>query len=270
MDSNELNKNFVLECFKKYETLRKSKTSIKKYHDFRTISINMINLYVSYSDDVDFKKIIEKLKKKYITGESKIENNETKEEKLGIGEIYDYISNFDFSKKKFNIFTTSMELHMKLYSKTIGKDFGGSIRSEQAVLMDTNIEVLPPKEAMSHYNSYIARSDKIMDDLDHKDIFSYIMGCLEIMTDLIKTQPFGDGNKRTFRSLFNLMMKRRNFPPIYIGEERTQEFSDCLLKAIMENDYNDLYDLYLVLICDSIVEVGLGEQKLEEKGKKLK
>lgn len=263
MNPDELNKSFVLECFRKYKDLRKETIVDTDYHDFNAIATNIIVLFLSYNGDVDFKKMIEKLKDKYINGESKIENNETKEEKLGIGEIYDFISNFDFSKKNFNIFVSSMEIHMKLYSKMVGKEFGGNIRKEQALLMDTNIDVMTPKEAMEHYNSYIATSDSIMKELDNKTPQEYIMGCLKIMTDLIKTQPFGDGNKRTFRSLFNLMMKRKNFPPVYIGEENNKEFSKCLLKAVTTEDYTDLYDLYLVLICDSIVEVGLGEQKIE-------
>src|SRR5574344_836477 len=105
-------------------------------------------------------------------------------------------------------------MHMKLYSQTVVKEFGGNIKTEQALLMDTNIEVMSPKEAMIHFNSYIGLSDSIMEEFDNKPIPEYILGCFRIMTDLIRTQPFGDGNKRTFRWLCNLMMKRKNFPHV--------------------------------------------------------
>lgn len=266
----EENKKFMEECFNRYvklRTLQKKNKDSKEYHYLIAISKNMINLYLENAENIDYKDVIEKLKMKYIKGESKIENNETKEEKKGIGVIYDFICDYDFTNRHFNIFVDSMQIHMHLYSKMLGKEFGGKIRTEQAVLADTNIEVMTPDDARAHYNSYIPNSDKIMSELDKKDIFDYIKGCLIIMTDLIKTQPFADGNKRTFRSLFNLMLKRKNLPPVYLGDQETEFLSKALLKAMIEENYTDLYELYLRLICDSIVMVGLKEMKTEKSKK---
>ena len=75
---------------------------------------NIINTYLVCVDKRDINIIIDDYKEKYIFTESRIETNNTYEEQLGIGEMYDYIRNFDFKKDYFNLFTTSLILHAKL------------------------------------------------------------------------------------------------------------------------------------------------------------
>lgn len=260
-------RTFVYSSFASYRNYRQLSTkqgyeNSNDYHDLDNIVKNIIQVYNKYSYGTDFSKVIEKFKYDYIESESEIERNETKEEKAGIGIIYDYICNFDPEKDKFNIFVEALKIHSMLYSQCVGREFGGKLRTEQALLFDTDIEVVPPKEAEKRFNEYILKSDSIMKELDEKNIYEYIEGCLKIVVDLITIQPFADGNKRTFRSLFNLMMKRKNFPPIYIGND-SKAYSDSLIKAMRTGDYSDLTRLYTRLICDSIVLLGLEEYEFE-------
>lgn len=282
-------KEFIQACFLQYDAYIKTKRGVNKmnavgnflneensnhenkdYHDLDEIAKKIILIYTRWGNVTDFTGVVEKFKKQYINGESKIENNETKEEKRGIGVIYDYICNYNFDQNGFNIFVNSIDIHTKLFSKCIGKEFGGSLRTEQAVLFDTNIEVVSPVEAMKRYNEYIMKSDSIMEQLDKMDIFGYIDGCLKIMVDLIKIQPFADGNKRTFRSLFNLMIKRKNLPPVYIGNEESGDFKKALLSAMVDDNYEQLNKLYIRLICDSIVLLGLKEAQIEQRNERTK
>lgn len=282
-------KEFIQACFLQYDAYIKTKRGVNKmnavgnflneensnhenkdYHNLDEIAKKIILIYTRWGNVTDFTGVVEKFKKQYINGESKIENNETKEEKRGIGVIYDYICNYNFDQNGFNIFVNSIDIHTKLFSKCIGKEFGGSLRTEQAVLFDTNIEVVSPVEAMKRYNEYIMKSDSIMEQLDKMDIFGYIDGCLKIMVDLIKIQPFADGNKRTFRSLFNLMIKRKNLPPVYIGNEESGDFKKALLSAMVDDNYEQLNKLYIRLICDSIVLLGLKEAQIEQRNERTK
>ena len=261
------NKTFLYSSFASYKNYREmanknNDENINDYHNLDFIARNIIRLYDAFSNVTDFSAVTDKFKYDYIESESEIENNETMEEKAGIGVIYDYICKFDPEKDKFNIFVEAMKIHQMLYSQCVGKEFGGKIRTEQALLFDTDIEVIPPDQAMKRFNEYILKSDSIMKELDEKGIFEYIEGCLKIAVDLITIQPFADGNKRTFRSLFNIMMKRKKLPPIYIGHY-SKEYSDSLLKAMRTGDYSDLTKLYMRLLCDSIVLLGLEEYELE-------
>ena len=89
------------------------------------------------------------------------------------------------------------------------------------------------------------------------DLMEYIFYSIRLTTDLIKYQPFMDGNKRTFRGLLNLMFKARNLPPIYIKKDEIDEYKKALFKGIIKEDYDDLYFFYMNKLCDSIYELDI-------------
>lgn len=72
---------------------------------------NIINMYFEFDYKLDFNMIFSRFKEKYIIGESKIDNTTTREEQLGLGEVYDYIASFDFNSQKFDIFVQSLIIH---------------------------------------------------------------------------------------------------------------------------------------------------------------
>jgi fido (protein-threonine AMPylation protein) len=183
--------------------------------------------------------------------------------------MYDYINNFNFEKDYFNIFTTSLILHQKLYSKCIGKNFGGNLRDSQVVLFGTNIEVVDSKQAIIEFNKYIKKSNEIMEDLENSDLISYINKSIRLITELIKLQPFLDGNKRTFRALFNLLLKKINLPPVYINKEDKKIYKEALIKAMANNEYNDLIKFYYSRIYDAIIKLDIDDNEREKKKIKL-
>lgn len=218
---------------------------------------DLIREYCNKKDKRAYDEILYEYKCKYIYNESKVEGKITPEEQLGIAVVYDYINNFDFDKDYFNIFTTSLLIHQKLYSKCFDKSFGGTLRNTQAILNDTNIEVMSAEEAKIYFNSFIKKSDEIFLPLMEGNILKYIENCIFITTELIKAQPFIDGNKRTFRSLLNLLLKRISLPPVYISIQYRKEYKSALLKALKFSDYDELYQLYYLLIDNSIKELAL-------------
>jgi len=225
-------------------------------------------MYYDYENKSDFKKIISKFKEKYIFNESRIDNTDTEEEKNGLGEVYDYISTFDYDTQKFDIFIQSLLIHQKLYSKCPGKSFGGSLREGQAILKGIVYDVMTAEEAKKYFNGFINNSNFIFEPLEENDIFAYIEGCVKLSADLIKAQPFADGNKRTFRALLNLLLKKIGLPPIYIEPQEIGEYKKALFIAITEENYDSLIKFYYYKICDSIIELDISE-KLETKDQKI-
>ncbi len=232
--------------------------------DDRNIFKNVISMYMRYVEKPSFMGIIEIYKQLYIFNEAQVEDNITKEELEGLGEVYDYISNFDYSKNKFNLFTTSLMIHIKLYSKCVGKEFGGKLRDNTAILYDTNYEVPDAEIAKKYFNSLIPVSDQIFQPLFDGDIFAYIENCIKLTVTLIKYQPFADGNKRVFRALLNLLLKRIGILPVYISIEEREIYKKALLKAIKQNDYNDIINFYYFKICESIMTLDLKHTKFYE------
>ncbi len=70
-------------------------------------------------------------------------------------------------------------------------------------------------------------------------------------------QPFIDGNKRTFRALLNLLLKKIKIPPINIEIEETSIYKDALLEAIIRNDYSRIINFYYYKICDAIITLDI-------------
>jgi len=149
---------------------------------------------------------------------------------------------------------------------------GGHIRSndEKVSLNGINIHIPSGNDAMKFLNSF-SSSDKI-NEFNRKlngDIIDYIDYCVRITTDLIKYQPFIDGNKRTFRSLLNLMFKLKNIPPVYIRPKERDTYKEGLFNAILYENYNDIVGFYYYKICDSIYEFDV-EPTLNISKKKIK
>lgn len=149
--------------------------------------------------------------------------------------------------------------------------FGGRFRTENVRLAKADYDVPSPKEAISFINSFLnpEKEEEFSNYLNNKDVFEYIDYCVKTVVDLIKYQPFQDGNKRTFRSLLNLMFKKRNLPPVYITPNEREEYKDALLKAIIEEDYSDIIGFYYYKICDSIYELNI-KSYIESKEAKYK
>jgi len=252
-------REMILELQKGYKQ-RKSEERLYNLEDY--IPENIIALYLSYIEKRDFKLIVQNYKKSFIQNEAIVEPGVTPEEREGLGLIYDYIMGYDFSRKEPNIFIEGLTIHGKLYSKCPFPGFGGSLRNDQAVLNDTAYEVPSAQDAKKFFQDFVFKKYDI--DVDINGIFKYIDEMIKNTVDLIKYQPFPDGNKRTFRAILNLMFARIGIPPVYIRQEEREVYKNELLKAIIDGDYTGITRFYYYKICDSIVELDVGHVKSKE------
>ena len=245
-------KKFVNYIFREY---MKRKQDENLYQRDITLFKNIINLYFSIDRKPYYKEIIDKYKKLYIFDESRVEDNFTESEQMGLGEIYDYIRDFNYDTDKFNVFICSLMIHEKLYSKGSRSYFGGKLRNTNVALVDLDVEVVDYHDAIMEFNTYLnqQKSDEIFKNYYQNELFLYINDCIILTTKLIKLQPFSDGNKRTFRAILNLLLKRVNIPPIFIEPSERLEYKEALIKAITKDSYDDIIKFYYYKICDAII-----------------
>lgn len=245
--------NMLHGLFIKY-TDRKNRNTLYSLND--ELPKLIILEYLSFIKTPYFE-LIKEYKQNYINAEAELEDNISKLEKKGLGDIYEYIKTFDYNKDKFDICITSMKIHMILYGHC-NNSFGGQLRTNTAVLQGYyDVNVPDPYDSMKMFNSFINNSNFIFDKYNNKDIFGYIEDCVKLNVTLIKLQPFSDGNKRTFRALLNLLFKRFNIPPIYIDKSEYKEYENILHKALTaksDDDFLPLTRFYLYKICDSIIK----------------
>lgn len=235
---------------KSYST-HKNEETFHNEHNF--IPENIIALYLNFVLKRDYKLVVEDYKSKFIVGEAAVEPGITPEEKIGLGKIYDYISTFDYGKKDINVFIEGMRLHSILYSSCPFPEFGGKLRQSPAVLKDANVEVVPPEQARAFFQSFLTKKFTITED----GIFDYINECVRLTVDLIRVQPFSDGNKRTFRAVLNMLLGKIKIPPVFITLEEREIYKKELLKALEKGDYLGITRFYYYKICDSIVDFGI-------------
>lgn len=228
----------------------------------------IIEIYLNYVLKPKFDIIYEDYKSEYIYNESKVESTETLEERKGLGAVYDYIQGFDVDHDYFNVFATSLLIHNKLYSYC-APGFGGQLRESEVILYDSNVEIPPASEARKAFNQLIPLADYPFSFLENGDVFHYINQCIILTTDLIRLQPFADGNKRTFRSLLNLLLKKIEIPPIYIEEKERKEYKKALMIALEKKDYTSIIQFYYYKICDAIMKLNPEESILSSGGKAL-
>ncbi len=226
----------------------------------------IIEIYLNYVVKPKFDIIYEDYKRKYIYNESKVEENTTLEERKGLGAVYDFIQGFDVDHDYFNLFVTSLGIHSKLYSYCV-PGFGGKLRDSEVVMFDTCVDIPPAAEARRLFNLLIPLADYPFSSIENGDIFSYIDQCIILTTDLIRLQPFSDGNKRTFRALLNLLLKKIDIPPIYIEERERIEYKNALMEALEKRDYTWIIQFYYYKICDEIMALNPEESILSGDGK---
>ena len=256
-----------------FEGYKKRKLENRLYKHEDIVPKIIITGYINLVEKPEFSDLIDNYKRQYIFCESRVEENIEPELQEGLGLVYDYICDFNFETDKFNVFSTSLLIHSKLYSKCTDKSFGGLLRNHTAYLTDVNIEVPEPEEAKRIFNSYIPKGDFLAKEFNNKSIFEYIKDCIKLNVELIKLQPFNDGNKRTFRALTNLLLKRLSIPPIYIEIHERDEYKKALIKAMKNensNSYDDLIQFYYYKICDAIVTLDIKSSKMMKSGKQKK
>lgn len=147
---------------------------------------------------------------------------------------------------------------LKSYGETF-TNFGGSLRNTEVDLKGIEYHVPSALDAKIFFNTFLNPEKQIeyQNILSNCDIFGYIEYCVKICVDIIKYQPFNNGNKRTARALLNLMFKNKNIPPVYIVQKERKAYKDALLKAIIDKDYTDIINFYYFKICDSIYELDI-------------
>ncbi len=172
-----------------------------------------------------------------------------------------------------NKYKEALKIKNELDGLNYKSKIGGQIRNNNVVdevkLQDVDFNVPSATDALLFINNFSSKEkmDEFNKYLHSDNLEEYIDYCIKINVDLIKYQPFMDGNKRTFRGLLNLLFKARNLPPIYIRIDEIDEYKKALFNAIQNNDYSDINFFYLFKICSSIYELDVEPYMVMEENK---
>lgn len=253
-------------AFSRYKEL---KDADELYSSTSFIPQNLIKLY--YSEDSNhssFEDIIDNFKNKYIEQESILEGVHSIEEINGLGLVYDFIRSDEW-KSCPNIYIILL-IHLKLFSLTPYKEFGGKLRNSNCYISNSNVNTCPYNQInieisslYQYFNELLNKGVSLNNDkgIDNEDkLIEYINECLKLKCRLIEIHPFIDGNGRTMRALTNLLFKLATLPPVYVREKERDAYLKAMSRAIVEKDYNDINQFYYYKICDSILELDIDKR----------
>lgn len=187
----------------------------------------------------------------------RIERNTAENEALlsiaGHAEMYQYI--FEEPLREGCSVFEALTLHRKLFSHFPCPDFGGKLRDCNTLVIGAKFEILSHEEIIC---------EMVKVDKDVKEVFrrrgeiglsDYIKNLVQLHHRLTVIHPFTDGNGRTLRAFFNMMMVRSGFTPTYIKAEDRKEYFAALHKADEKSDYGPLYEFFYKAILRANTEL---------------
>lgn len=266
--SEEESTYYINMLLEDYERRRKEN---RLYENNDPIPKIIIRSYYECVDKPDFETLVKNFRRKYILNENRVESVHEKEEREGLGLVYEFIQNFE-DTKNLNIYTL-LRIHSILYSKAPYPEFGGKFRTDNRYLPGTGTETtnydLIAQEIAKLYlpvQALIKEGHELSKQKEIEKIIPYIDKCIDLKCKLIKIHPFGDGNGRSVRAFINLLFKIADIPPIYIKNKEKIEYHRAMNLANNEGNYEYIKTFYYYKVCDSIIELDISynEEKISE------
>ena len=277
MSNDEKNYHMLVTLFSGYKFFKEHG---KLYSENASTPRVLIDYY--YSNNMDrsnIEDITTSFIKKYIKNESLVEHVSNEEEISGMKVMYDEMTTIP--EEDFGLFSL-FQLHKALFSKTPHPEYAGKLRDCNVVLLDKSHKGFSPEMEITDYHNIrdelFALDEKFENvkkygiamrkNNDYSGIFEYIKEVVKINCELIRIQPFLDGNKRSVRCLTNKLFILAGIPPVYISAKENVEYRKAINTALSSDDmgegrYNDIVNFYLYKICDSIIELDINRKTKE-------
>jgi len=239
----DIDSNIPMMIIKFYlESNTTTKVSAKVYRNFKAKYIFSENEFEGVP--------VSKNQVKYLVSNAPSEH--TKEEVIGLGDVYEYINSYSFDNtSNFNIYEL-LSIHSILYSHTPYPEYAGRFRTSAARISASRVDICDYseihfriREANYEFNEIISIS---------KNIDEYIRRSIRLHSRLIQIHPFSDGNGRSTRALLNLLMKYVGLPPTYVKLGEKDKYFEALDEAIVDGNTKKLEQFFLFKIANAIIE----------------
>lgn len=217
---------------------------------------NVVKMYYHFYEKTSLTMVIDRFKKKYIINETVLEGAGI-EERLGLGEVYNYIQEYDVNRP-ITVFEI-MKLHQLLFSKCPHPEGAGVFRTGDVFLPGSMIEIPSYGQVPFLLRELYEKTSELLTKVGQPDfdVINYIKTAIDIKAEIVRIHPFDDGNGRISRAFLNLLFKKADIPPVYVKAINKEEYGRAMNKALVEKDPSTLYDFYLLKILESIYELDI-------------
>jgi len=193
---------------------------------------------------------VSKTEVKYLVRDNPIKH--TKEEVLGLADVYEYINNFPLEKVSCLSIYELLSIHAILFSHTPFPQYAGRYRNSAARILGSRVELVEYFDIAKRMHEVDYEFKEIINKINNLEEF--IRSAIRLHAKLIVIHPFSDGNGRSTRAFFNLLMKYAGLPPMYVKLEEKEKYCEALESAILENNTKKLEQFFLFKIANAIIE----------------
>ena len=133
-----------------------------------SIPKRLLELYVKYINP-DYNSMIYSFKKKYISNEILVEKNDSKEQRLGLKAVYDYVQNYDLNHSSLDIFIASLTINSLLWGPTDKKN-NEDFEQEQQKMRDDILRLKEEAKKERNLDKFKKANamEKELRDMSHK------------------------------------------------------------------------------------------------------
>ena len=175
-----------------------------------------------------------------IGGKSMVEHQEALNHALAI----DYIQKLAVTKKCAELAQEDiLALHACILQK-INSEYAGVFRTVAVRIMGSQVprpNPLKVPELMRDFSDWLTTSS------DHVALLA-----VQAHLKFVFIHPFIDGNGRTARLLFNLLLLQEGYPLVIVEKEQRMEYINAIEKALRDNNPGDFYRLMFQAIEKSL------------------
>lgn len=169
----------------------------------------------------------------------------------------EYLTKLDYKEainclKERDLTTYICDLHRRLFSNLsakYGEERGGIYRSAPVSLAGTNVRTVEPYFIPQEMDNISWRILEILKKNANGELSNseYIAQVNECIYDLIRMQPFADGNKRTSRLLSNILYQEKGIPYVLVPVKEWDNY----VNAWSHDDVSQYNEMMHRLILDS-------------------
>ena len=204
----------------------------------------------------------------YVRNESELEGFDdkspnVKEMRAGLETMYRFLCSPENDSTRGSTMLT--DLHEKLYSHVEYGRYAREYRTEPVIHFFGNVDVPEPRQIFramlntdNDFDKLYEEADKIynseIEDRMHM-INPFLERLMKYSVDVIKIQPFPDGNKRSTRGVINFLLQKAGLPPVYVKVSEEKAYKDALEDAMIRQNYRTITNFYKNKLCDSIEEL---------------
>lgn len=212
----------------------------------------------------------------YVKNESELEGFDekspnVKEMRLGLETMYRFLCSPENNATRGSTMLT--DLHEKLYSHVEYGKYAREYRTEPVIHFFGDIEVPEPHQIIramlntdKQFDELYEEANKIYNSDNRIDMINpFLEELMKYSVEVIRIQPFFDGNKRSVRGVINFLLERAGLPPVYVKVSEDEKYKDALEDAIIDKNYKTITNFYKNKLCDSIEELVINpfEQAIE-------